>query len=87
MRLVSKVVSLNTHQELVGGLSDNTISVYKLGLFNIDMFTHVVTTGSFTLKAGEALTGGTSGAGIIEAIHGCWFIYSFKCSSAFVGQS
>jgi hypothetical protein len=32
------------------------------------MFTHVVTTGSFTLAAGETLTGGTSGAtGIIEA--------------------
>ena len=31
------------------------------------MFTHIVTTGSFTKKSGEVLTGGTSGAtGIIE---------------------
>lgn len=51
-----------------GATSSNTTSVYKLGLFNVDMFTHVVTTGSFTLAAGETLTGGTSGAtGIIEA--------------------
>ena len=50
-----------------GATSGNTTSVYKLGLFNIDMFTHVVTTGSFTKVAGETLTGGTSGAtGIIE---------------------
>ena len=51
-----------------GATSSNTTSVYKLGLFNVDMFTHVVTTGAFTLAAGETLTGGTSGAtGIIEA--------------------
>tara|TARA_Y100001938_G_scaffold31252_1_gene42606 strand:+ start:8074 stop:13980 length:5907 start_codon:yes stop_codon:yes gene_type:complete len=51
-----------------GATSSNTTSVYKLGLFNVDMFTHIVTTGSFTLKAGEVLTGSTSGAtGIIEA--------------------
>ena len=51
-----------------GATSSNTTSVYKLGLFNVTMFTHVVTTGSFTLAAGETLTGGTSGAtGIIEA--------------------
>ena len=50
-----------------GATSSNTTSVYKLGLFNIDMFTHVVTTGSFTKVTGETLTGGTSGAtGIIE---------------------
>ena len=51
-----------------GATSSNTTSVYKLGLFNVDMFTHIVTTGSFTKVAGETLTGGTSGAtGIIEA--------------------
>ena len=51
-----------------GATSSNVTSVYKLGLFNVDMFTHIVTTGSFTLKAGETLTGSTSGAtGIIEA--------------------
>ena len=50
-----------------GATSSNTTSVYKLGLFNVDMFTHIVTTGSFTKVAGETLTGGTSGAtGIIE---------------------
>jgi len=50
-----------------GATSSNTTSVYKFGLFNIDMFTHVVTTGSFTKVTGETLTGGTSGAtGIIE---------------------
>ena len=50
-----------------GATSSNTTSVYKLGLFNVDMFTHVVTTGSFTKVTGETLTGGTSGAtGIIE---------------------
>lgn len=51
----------------VGASESNTTSIYKLGLFNIATFTHVATTGSITVNAGEILTGSTSGAtGIIE---------------------
>ena len=45
-----------------GAASGNTTSVYKLGLFNVTMFTHLVTTGSITVRGGEILTGKTSGA-------------------------
>ena len=52
-----------------GALSTNTSSIYKLGLFNIDMFTHIGVTSSVSFDTGETLTGGTSGAtGVVEAI-------------------
>jgi len=63
-----------------GATSSNVTSVYKLGLFNVDMFTHVVT-GSFTKKTGEVLTGGTSGAtGIIEdvSVSGLYILSNVK---------
>ena len=52
-----------------GSLATNTTSIYKLGLFNIDMFTHLGVTSSVAFSTGETVTGGTSGAsGIVEAI-------------------
>ena len=52
-----------------GSLATNTTSIYKLGLFNIDMFTHLGVTSSVAFSTGETITGGTSGAsGIVEAI-------------------
>jgi len=63
-----------------GATSGNSTSIYKLGLFNVDMFTHVVTN-SFTKKTGEVLTGGTSGAtGIIEdvSVSGLYILSNVK---------
>jgi hypothetical protein len=52
-----------------GSLSTNTTSIYKLGLFNIDMFTHVGITTAVSFTTGETVSGGTSGAtGVVEAI-------------------
>ena len=52
-----------------GATLTNTSSIYKLGLFNVDMFTHVGVTSSVEFDTGETLTGGTSGAtGVVEAI-------------------
>ena len=52
-----------------GALSTNSTSIYKLGLFNIDMFQHLAVSTSVSYDTGETLTGATSGAtGIIEEI-------------------
>ncbi|MAF35869.1 hypothetical protein CL622_02005, partial [archaeon] len=52
-----------------GALSTNTTSQYKLGLFDVQMFTHISVTTAQGFDTGEILTGGTSGAtGIIESI-------------------
>ena len=52
-----------------GATLTNTSSIYKLGLFNVDMFTHIGVTSSVEFDTGETLTGGTSGAtGVVEAI-------------------
>ena len=52
-----------------GSLLTNTTSIYKLGLFNIDMFTHLGVTSSVAFSTGETLSGGTSGAtGVVEAV-------------------
>jgi len=52
-----------------GSLSTNTTSIYKLGLFDVQMFTHITVTTAQGFDTGEILTGGTSGAtGIIESI-------------------
>jgi len=52
-----------------GTTSSNTTSIYKLGLFNIDMFQHLAVSTNVSYDTGETLTGATSGAtGIIEAV-------------------
>jgi len=52
-----------------GALSTNITSIYKLGLFNIDMFQHLAVSTNVSYDTGETLTGATSGAtGIIEEI-------------------
>ena len=52
-----------------GSTSTNVSSVYKLGLFDVQMFTHLSGATTVTFATGEKLTGSTSGAtGIIEGI-------------------
>ena len=52
-----------------GSTSTNTSSVYKLGLFDVQMFTHLSGATTVSFVTGETLTGSTSGAtGIIESI-------------------
>ena len=52
-----------------GSTSTNTSSVYKLGLFDIQMFTHLSGATTVSFATGETLTGSTSGAtGIIESV-------------------
>ena len=52
-----------------GSTSTNVSSIYKLGLFDIQMFTHLSGATTVSFATGETLTGSTSGAtGIIESI-------------------
>ena len=52
-----------------GATSSNTTSIYKLGLFNVDMFTHIGVSSNVSFTTGETLSGGTSGAtGVVEAV-------------------